>query len=156
MVEGTEVALTSDSRLASVLLLTKDNMPESSTFLSLQHYTGWFTKNVIHSGNWFVMSCWWKKFIWIWVRFSIVSEKTMYVFRNGMKPCEPHSVDLHSAWDKRAISWYWGMTFLTGNIMAWLVFRVSRLGDKSRIGLPESPPRDWFRLLAIYEVLGYY
>ena len=82
--------------------------------------TGWFMKNVIPSGIWFVMSCWWKKFIWIWVRFLIVSEKTTYIFRNSMNPCEQRSVDLHSAWDKRAISWYWGMTFLTGNITAWL------------------------------------
>ena len=103
------------------------------------------------------MSCWWKTFIWIRVRFSIVSEKTMHVFSNGMKPCEPRSVDLHSAWGKRAVvSWYWGIPFLTGNITAWLVFRVSRLGDKSRIGLPESPPYDWVWLLAICKVLSYY
>ena len=59
-------------------------------------------------------------FIWIWVRFSIVSEKTTYIFTFGMKPCEPRSLDLHSAWDKQAISWYWWMSFLTGNITAWL------------------------------------
>ena len=36
-----------------------------------------------------------------------------------------------------------------------LTSRVARLGDKSRIGLPESRPRDWFLLWAICEFLGY-
>ena len=96
-------------------------------------------KNVIHSGNWFVMSCWWKKFIWIRVWFSIVLEKTMYVFRNGMKPCEPRSVNLYSEWDKRAmVSWYWGIPYLTCNITVWLVFRVARLGDVANCATRES------------------
>ena len=93
----------------------------------------------------------------IWIRgFSIVSDKTIHDLRNSTKPYEPRSVDLHSAWGKRGISWYWWMTFLTGNITAWLVFRFARLGDKSRIVLPERPPREWFWLFAICERLGYY
>ena len=118
-------------------------------------YTGWFMKNVIPSGNWFVMSCWWKKFIWIWVRFSIVSEKTICVFRNGMKPCEPRSVALHSEWGKRAVlSWYWGNPLSNlqyRGLACGFVFRVARLGDKlsSRLILTLGDLRSFGLLLEI-------
>ena len=106
-------------------------------------YTGWFMKNVIHSGNWFFMSCWWKKFIRMRVRFSIVSEKTMYVFRNCMEPCEPRSVDLHSAWGKRAlVSWYWGLPFLTGEYHSLACGLYSGLPDwaiSRELGYPRAP-----------------
>ena len=100
---GLHLTLPQGLNVSSIRVFDQIRDPEIT--ITLRLYTGWFMKNVIPSGNWFVMSCWWKKFIWRWVRFSIVSEKTTYIFRICMKPCEPRSVDLHSAWDKQAISW---------------------------------------------------
>ena len=65
---------------------------------------------------------------------SIVSEKTMYVFRNGMKPCEPHSVDVREISEPSADSGESPFELAISRLCLWIVLWVADWAISRELG----------------------